>query len=140
MKALVITLMLAGCGMIPKPNSTESLTDTVTSYNESMRWGRYEMAAAHLPPKQRSQFVDESDERGHDLKITEYDIVKVDQKGDREARVQIKMSWYRETEGTVHETHAMQTWERQGKNWLLVDESRVRGAEMPGLPEPLMKD
>ena len=61
MKALVITLMLAGCGMMPKPNSAESLTDTVTAYNDSMRWGRYEMAAAHLPPKQRSQFVDESD-------------------------------------------------------------------------------
>ena len=30
----------------------------------------------------------------------------------------------------------MQTWERHGKAWMMVDETRVRGAEMPGLPEP----
>jgi hypothetical protein len=31
----------------------------------------------------------------------------------------------------------MQTWEKHGKGWLLVDETRVHGPEMPGLPEPL---
>jgi hypothetical protein len=34
----------------------------------------------------------------------------------------------------------MQTWEKHGKGWFLVDESRVRGTEMPGLPEPLATD
>jgi hypothetical protein len=66
--------------------------------------------------------------------------VKVVQKGEREARVEVKLEWYRDSEGTVRETRAMQTWERHGKLWLIVDEARVRGAEMPGLPEPMMKD
>ena len=39
-------------------------------------------------------------------------------------------------EGTIHETHAVQTWERHGKAWWMVDESRLRGAPMPGLAEP----
>jgi hypothetical protein len=34
----------------------------------------------------------------------------------------------------------IQTWEKHGKGWLLVDERRLRGHEMPGLPEPLAKD
>jgi hypothetical protein len=37
----------------------------------------------------------------------------------------------------VHETHALQTWERHGKVWWMVDEARLRGAEMPGLAEPV---
>ena len=58
----------------------------------------------------------------------------------REARVQVKISWYKASEGTVHETHALQTWERQGKTWLMVEEKRLRGSEMPGLSESVMKD
>ena len=52
------------------------------------------------------------------------------------ARVRIKISWYATDKGTVYETHALQTWERQGKLWFMVEEARVRGHEMPGLPEP----
>jgi hypothetical protein len=31
----------------------------------------------------------------------------------------------------------VQTWERHGKGWWMVDESRLRGAPMPGLAEAL---
>ena len=50
------------------------------------------------------------------------------------------MEWYSDSEGTVHETHATQTWEKRGKDWMMVDEARLKGTEMPGLPEPLMTD
>ena len=134
MKTLLIVSLLAGCGAMQQP---EPLTDAVRSYNDGVRWERFEIAAVHIPPKQRSQFVDDADERAHDIKVTYYDVVKVEPRGSKEARVQIKMSWYKESEGTLHETQAMQTWEKHGKGWLLVDEARVRGTEMPGLPEPL---
>jgi hypothetical protein len=120
--------------------SGETLTDSVRSYNEGIRWARFETAATHVPAGQRAQFVDDWDQRAKDLRITDFEVVKVVQKGDREARVEVKVEWYRDSEGTVRETRAMQTWERHGKLWLMVDEARVRGAEMPGLPEPLMKD
>jgi len=80
------------------------------------------------------------DQRAEDVKITDYDVVRVEPRGEREAHVQVKLSWYKPSENTVHETHAMQTWERHGKVWLMVDETRLRGAEMPGLPESVMKD
>ena len=40
-----------------------------------MRWQRFETAAVSLPPKVRSEFVDEMDQRAKDLKISQYDIV-----------------------------------------------------------------
>jgi hypothetical protein len=140
MKAIVglVVLTLAACaGLAPK--ETETLGESVRAYNDGVRWERFEVAAIHIPVKQRSQFVDESDQRAKDVKITQYDVVRVEQRGDREAYVQIKMEWYKNSEGTVHETHAMQTWERHGKLWLMVDEARLRGVEMPGLPEPVTK-
>jgi hypothetical protein len=134
MKALLFIVLLSACGAAREP---ETITEAVRSFNEGIRWERWEIAAVHVPPPQRSQFIDDNDTRAKDLKITDYDVVKVDQKGSKEAQVQIKVSWYKESEGTLHETQALQTWEKHGRGWLMVDEKRVRGTEMPGLPEPL---
>ncbi len=133
MKAIWIVVLCA-CSV---PKAGETLPDSVRIYNDGVRWGRYEVAANHVPAAQRSQFVDEADARAKDLHITEYDVVRIDRRGEEEARVQVKLSWYRESEGTLRETQSMQTWERHGKQWVIVDESRLRGAEMPGLAEAL---
>ncbi|MBV8762055.1 MAG: hypothetical protein JO257_32480 [Deltaproteobacteria bacterium] len=134
MRAILLSIVLCACGGIQQP---EPLSDAIRSYNDGVRWERFEIAAVHIPVRERSKFVDDADERSKDIKITDYDIVKVEPRGDKEARVTVKLSWYKESEGTVHETRAVQTWEKHGKGWLLVDESRVKGPEMPGLPEPL---
>jgi hypothetical protein len=135
-KQIAILLVLAACGA-PAAQQQDSLQESIISYNEGMRWERFETAAAALPPKERPQAVDDWDERAKDLKITQYDIVKIDNKGTREARVHLKLAWYKTSEGTLRETHEIQTWERHGKDWVLVDEKRLRGAEMPGLPDPV---
>src|SRR5262249_20176588 len=139
MRALLISILLFGCGA-PQVRPENDLSESIRIFNDGVRWERFAAAASSIPPKQRSQFVDEMDQRAGDLKITDYEIVNVDSRGERAARVQIKLSWYKASEGTVHETHAIQTWERHGQIWMMVDESRLRGAEMPGLGEPVMKD
>jgi hypothetical protein len=139
MRAVLITVLMLGCGA-PQIRGEPDLSESIRSFNDGVRWERFAVAASSLPPRQRAEFVDEMDERATDLKITDYEVVKVDPHGEREAHVQIKMTWYKASEGTVHETHAMQTWERQGNAWLMVDESRLRGPEMPGLTESVMKD
>lgn len=138
MKKILLVLIMAACGA--NTRQSDSLAESIRTYNEGVRWGRYQVAAKNIPAKQRTQFVDDNDERAKDLKITQYDIVNVDQKGSREAKVHIKMEWYSDKEMLVHETHAVQTWEKQGKDWMMVDESRLKGSEMPGLPEPLATD
>lgn len=126
-------VVLAGCA---SAKQGDTLVDSVRQYNDGIRWERFAVAAVHVPPKERSVFLDEADERAHDVKITEYDVVGIEPKGDREAAVQIKMSWYRDSEGTLRETQAMQHWEKHGKTWWMVDETRLKGHEMPGLDEP----
>lgn len=136
---------IAMCGVLLTACATpaahsDTLQETIKGYNDAVRWERFENAATALPAAQRAQTVDDWDERAHDLKFIDYDIVKVDSKGSREAHVQIKMSWYKTSEGTLRETQAIQTWEKHGKGWELVDERRLRGYEMPGLPEPTAKE
>ena len=135
MKKLLMVLVLAACGS--PQQTTENLADSIRSYNEGVRWQRYEVAAVSIPPRERSKFVEAMDKRSEDLRITDYEIVNVDRTGPKEAKVQVKVSWYKDTEGKLHETHATQTWQRRGKLWLMVEEERRRGDEMPGLMEPL---
>ncbi|MBX3160915.1 MAG: hypothetical protein KF773_33450 [Deltaproteobacteria bacterium] len=126
--------LCAGCGAAAT-SARESLDESIRSYNEGVRWGRYAMAAARLPMQARSHFVEEMDKRAEEVRITDYEIVTVDAKGPREARVHVKMSWYRDDEQILHQTHAVQTWERTGKTWLMVDESKLRGPDLPGLAD-----
>jgi hypothetical protein len=137
MRAILLALVLSACGAAQTP---EPLGEAVRSYNDGVRWERFAIAAVHLPASERSTFVDEADERAKDVKITDYEVVKVEPKGEKEAKVQVKLSWYKDSEGKLRETHATQTWEKHGKAWFMVDESRARGDEMPGLPEPLATD
>jgi hypothetical protein len=141
MRAALITILLFGCGAA-MPHNEPDLSESVRIFNDGVRWERFAVAASAIPPRERSQFVDDMDQRASDLKITDYEVVRVDPRGDG-AKVQVKLSWYKSSEGTVHETHAVQTWERHGKSWWMVDEIRLRGAQMPGLSEPpesVMKD
>lgn len=126
-------LGVLGCG--GRPQTTETLTESIRGYNDGVRWGRYPAAAMRVPPEARTAFVIDMDERAEDVKITDYEIIGVDTRSPTEAAVRVKVSWYRASEGTLHDTHAEQTWERRGKAWLMVGEERVRGEEMPGLHE-----
>lgn len=142
MKRLVLALLVtSACSAAQK--DTETLSESIRLYNEGVRWQRYAVAATAIPPRQRAAFVDEMDERGNELKITDYEVVKVDAAGAKAAKVQVKLSWYTDREGTLRETHALQSWERHGKEWWMVDAVRLRGAEMPGLTdraEPTVTD
>ena len=139
MRTALIAILLVGCGAA-QVRPEYDLSESIRQFNEGVRWERFGLAASSIPPPHRTQFVDAMDQRADDVKITDYEVVNVDSRGAREARVQIKLSWYKPSVGTVHETHAVQTWERHGKVWWMVDESRLRGAEMPGLAEPVMRD
>jgi len=130
-----VASLAVGLSACRAPRSGDTLAESIRSYNEGVRWERFDNAAVHVPPKEPDPFLDDSDARAKDLRITEYDLVRVQQKNDSEAEVQVKIAWYLDSEGKLRETHSKQTWERHGKTWWIIDESRLRGYEMPGLRE-----
>lgn len=134
MKRAILSLVLFAASCVPPSGQAYALTDAVRTYTEGVKWERFEAAAAVIPPRERDAFLDERDELAKDLRITETEILRITQR-DRRAEVQVKLSWYKDSEGVVRSSVASQHWERQGKVWRLVDEYRSRGDEMPGLRE-----
>jgi hypothetical protein len=124
---------LAACGAASRGG--ETLLDSVRTYHEGVRWSRIPVAASRIPPAERADFISEWDELADDLRITDYEVVAVAE-ADRTAKVEIKYTWYLDSRQVVHETRAAEKWERAGKVWLKVSDSRSRGEPMPGLSEP----
>ena len=133
MKRLIlwlVTVMLAACGSAQRQ---ESLMEAVRTYNDGVRWERFTAAASMVPARERDAFLDEREELADDLRISDYEIVRVKERGPDTAEVQVKLTWYQDSIGTVKDTWAAQRWERQGKGWRIIGERLVRGEEMPGL-------
>jgi len=133
MTALLAVSALAACAHAPR--SGEDLFESIRTYHEGVRWERFPAAASRVPGPERSDFVEERDRLAEDLRISDYELVRVASYDERRAQVQVKYTWYLDSEGVVRHTHAMEGWERHGKVWLLVEEHRLRGDEMPGLSE-----
>jgi hypothetical protein len=131
--AMVATALAVGCAHAPRKG--EDLAESVRTYHEGVRWQRFPAAASRIPTAQRDEFVEERDRLADDLQISDYEVVRVSARDEKRAEVQVKYTWYLDSEGVVRKTHAVEEWERHGKVWLMVDEHRLRGDPMPGLAD-----
>jgi len=133
---VVVVGLAAGCGA--RANKGTNLIDDIHAYNDGVRWRQYPKAAAHIHPKERNAFIAELSAMEDELKIADWELVHVEYAGqdNDSATAQVRYTWLLDSRGIVHTTNTVQTWRRFGKQWLVVDEERVRGEPMPGIKEP----
>jgi hypothetical protein len=107
------------------------MTD-VRTFQEGLRWRKYDMAADYVPAKAREQFLDAHDDVDGDLRIDDYELMRVKvEDGKEKALVRVRYTWHLESLGAVHDTVVEQGWEKQGKVWRIVANEHKRGEEMP---------
>jgi hypothetical protein len=132
MKRLLPLLLLVACASRQK--QTENLLETSQRFQEGLRWQRFEDAAALVPPEQRESFLDEHDKLSKELRIDDYEVIRVHfATSHDEAMVQVKYTWHLDREGLVKETVTDQRWRRHGNAWWMEEEIVKRGDAMPGV-------
>ncbi|MBK9069865.1 MAG: hypothetical protein IPL79_02470 [Myxococcales bacterium] len=133
--AILVGLAMATTACMPKQNKLAPLQDAIGTYNDGIKWERFTAAAAHVQAAERDDFLDERDGLAKYLRITGYDIVRVDLAAGSKtaADVVIKFEWYDDRKGMLRESHVAQTWEQQKGRWWVVKEALLRGDEMPGI-------
>ncbi len=114
----------------------------IRAFNEGLRWDKLPQSAVRIPPADRDAFLDEREELQEELRIDDYEITRLKTEGELEERanVQIKWTWHMDREGIVKTTTSAQRWQRKGKRWLMLEETYLRGDEMPGLAEATSED
>ena len=131
----LVAMSLVACGASAK-NSADLLHD-VRAYNEGVRWVKLPQAAVRIPPAEREAFLDEREQLEEELRIDDFEIMRLKTNGDKQdtADVRIKWTWHMDRQGIVRTTTSHQEWRRYGKRWLMLKEAYVRGDSMPGVPE-----
>jgi hypothetical protein len=127
---LLAAVLAAGCGG-GGAAAGEDLIGHVRVFQEGLRWRRYDQAADHVPAPVRARFLDAHDELDRELRIDDYEIVRVTLAGKTEATVRVRYTWHLESVGRVHETTVDERWRRQGKVWRIVSADHRHGEPLP---------
>ena len=132
---LVVSALAGGC--VSNAKRANMLLEDVRGYHDGLRWQRFAQAVLRLPLAERDDFLEERDELAEDLRIGDWEIVRVNYTREaKRAKVVVKYTWHLDSRGIVHTTTATERWERRGKRWIVLEEERTRGEPMPGLAEP----
>jgi hypothetical protein len=113
-------LFAVSCACSAPQNQGKALQESVTDYAMSMRWGRIEQAAKHVPDAARSAFIASRRAAAAQMQVHEFDVRGVDyQPGRMQARVVVAAVWSRAADPTIHQEVLEQTWRWQDDHWTL---------------------
>jgi hypothetical protein len=114
-------------------NRQRELGDAVRGYADSLRWGRVEEAALHLPPERRAEFVARKRAALAGLSLHEVEVRHIECDADgKQARAIVALSFTAPSVPVMHEEVIEQRWELRRNLWTLVAQSPVKPT--PGEP------
>lgn len=135
--AMLLAITAAAVALTACPPKHELLHQSVSDFNNNLRWKRWEEAAAYMPAGLRMAFVQslEKDKADDRLNITDFELkdFAIDEES-KHAVVRVRLCWYFNTEGVEKKGMLTQKWERMEDNkWGLIS---MEG-EGPWKPEAL---
>ncbi|MEC9466628.1 MAG: hypothetical protein VX834_12630 [Myxococcota bacterium] len=116
-----VSLCLLACAA---PNAGESLRASVGTYNQSMRWKRYNTASTFLAPDKRADFLEQYLNVEDDLHVQSVEVRSVnsyERDGKPIADVVVVAEAYLLPSTVVRKTTMIQTWLFSNGGWELID-------------------
>jgi len=122
---IALTLLLVGCAQAQQ-SPGEKLKQSVLSFHTDLRWQRFDSAAGFVPATQRGDFLSYYEGSRKDLKITEFEVVRVEIPPKKNtAHVVVMIQWHRLPSTTIKTSWLQETWtylEKRGM-WVVTDQT-----------------
>jgi len=115
------------------------LRDSIRSFNQQIRWGRWGGAATLVLEENREAWMAERIQGGRGIKVTEVSVLGVESDGPRatDAKVMIGIAYYRESDMTLNRSVWMQKWTHTRNGWQLKSEKKhVRETPQESVEKP----
>ncbi|MFH1530766.1 MAG: hypothetical protein ABIK09_08565 [Pseudomonadota bacterium] len=124
--AIIISLLLAGCSGAGGGSSGSPLQQSVTMYNEMLRWGTPMGGLEYVAIEARDDFVRAIQEGSARARVLEVEIqaVRMGPKGET-AEVFVSFLWTAGDSITTVASVQRQTWKRTKKVWRIHESSPV---------------
>jgi hypothetical protein len=137
MKRLVLGLLLLACAVTPTQQREESLVREARSFNDDLRWQRYEQLHLSLPPGEAALLSARAAAMGDDLAMGDYEVTTIAfDHGSEAATVVVKFEWYSKRDPILRSSTLEQRWQLQGGRWVVTKQRRLRGDRFPLITEP----
>jgi hypothetical protein len=134
---VLLVLLGTGC-MTPTQRREDTLIREARTFNDDLRWARYEQLSASLPPDEARLFLERAHAVGDDLVLADFEVTSVKFAPNSEAAtVEVSLEWYTRRASIVHSTSLEQRWEFRDGRWLVARQRRVRGDRFPLVLEPV---
>ncbi|MEZ4469445.1 MAG: hypothetical protein R3F60_01315 [bacterium] len=135
----LLVLGAVACGTAPSMNDSGDLVQALQSYNRLIRWQRWSDAAQFVAPEQRTAWLDQRMRGGAGLSIADVALAGVQQASPQaeEAKVFVRIAWYRVPDTTLRESVWEQSWKLdRGEGWRLMAEEEAAAAPTEAEPAP----
>jgi hypothetical protein len=137
MKGGLLGLLLLACAVTPTQQREESLVREARSFNDDLRWQRYEQLHLSLPAGEAALLNARAAAVGDDLAMGDYEVSSIAfDRGSEAATVLVKFDWYSKRDPILRSSTLEQRWEIQGGRWVVTKQRRVRGDRFPLVTEP----
>lgn len=123
--AVACALAIGACVSQAAPAAKAS--DAARELNQSLRFGRMDIAAPMVAPAARAAFLQRRQLWGRTIRIFDVEMAGLEMEESTEAVIQVDYSWTPVDESTLRVTRVEQRWSDQQGNWLLVRERRISG-------------
>jgi hypothetical protein len=133
----VAALLVLACAMTPNQQREDTLIREARTFNDDLRWARYEQLSASLPRDEAPLFLARANAVAEDLVLADFEVTSINFGPRSEsATVGVSVQWYNRRASILHSTTIEQRWEFQAGRWLMARQRRVRGDRFPLVLEP----
>jgi len=123
--------------MTPAQRREDNLIRQARSFNDDIRWARWEQLPESLPRDEALLMRARASAIGDDLVMADYEVTGISfASGSEAATVRVRFDWYTKREPTLRSTSLEQRWENKSGRWLLMRQARTRGDRLALFPEP----
>lgn len=131
-------LLALACMMTPNQQREDTLIREARTFNDDLRWARYDQISASLPRDEAPLFLARANAVGDDLVMADFEVTSINFGPRSEtATVGVSLQWYTRRASILHSTSIEQRWELRAGRWLMAKQRRVRGDRFPLVLEPM---
>lgn len=128
---LVLSPGLFACAGAMGPTPQELLDRTIFTYNQHLRWKRFDKAADFVAQGFRKDFGKAFEDSEETLSIEDLEVKDLSYEKETRAKVTVDARFFKLPSVTVTKAKWVQIWEQRDEGWELVENPVGPLAEMP---------
>jgi hypothetical protein len=133
---MAVVLLSSFACVTPAAQKRQTFTRIARTFNDDLRWARYESAASQMQPQEAMLFLRRVDLVEDELVVGDIEVTNVVFDDEKEqATSTAKLQWYTKRDPIVRQTVLTQLWDSSAGGWLLLEQRRLRGERFPLVTE-----